>query len=630
LPADYDTLTADGQRLARVAAASLSGAPELEMAGWSFFREEYLLPDPDDLFDPAFYKPPILPSAPIHFEIGRCRYSYPCSVLALPRGGAKSTTIRSLALRDLVTKRQYAVALFKAKDDFVIDDFDQIKQQIEMNRRINDDFGSLKPVRGRGLWSSHHLRLASPCLSSLTGLSIDGKKRGVRPAVVYLDDVEDDKSERSRSDIRLAELKEILLKVVEPMLDAGCNLVLVGTLLSKRSFLYHVLESPDDPRFRGIEEGGDWYKLNVPAVTSTGRNAWSAKFTEDFLAAKRRRMGDSFFETEYMGNPTSEQAVLFNILPDDHEYKIDEPDGTELLNPFSCEKLTSWYEIAKDTRAERSKPFKDFVGELYRGITIDYAPGQSAEADYSAVLVWGINHRAELFILDGWFGKEPSPHLASRAWRMALHWRVAIIAGEAVAIQMELMNRIREHGEIVRKQHGWAPGVLSVKYPANLSKADRIAGLEPRFNQGRVKLPAHRRLSGNQQDAVAELYRQIRAFTLDMRNLRWDDVIDSLAQVQFVVRGNSPNQPVSNAVETDLERLKAGEFYIEGTKIPLAGALEVSKLAPADLEVVLQQARANQAYQEEEAPDGDPVVTVNFDPSQPFSGILACPLSRPS
>jgi hypothetical protein len=63
LPPDYEELSTEGQRLARVNACLQTDTPRASALSWNFFRNYYLMPDPASGYDPMFYKN-ILPSPP--------------------------------------------------------------------------------------------------------------------------------------------------------------------------------------------------------------------------------------------------------------------------------------------------------------------------------------------------------------------------------------------------------------------------------------------------------------------------------------------------------------------------------------------------------------------------------------
>ncbi len=583
LPPDYASLSADGQRLARVNACRLRDTPQEAAESWAWFCRYYLRPDADVGFDPNFYKPPIYPSPPLHYQFVRSWQQHNCSAIGAPRSSAKSTVKRSMILWMILAFPPYEINTFLAKDDFVVEEFYRIKLQLERNPRIVADFGDQRCDKGVGIWSNHEITLQNGSL--LRGLSIDGKKRGPRANWVVCDDVEYDTKTGLQSDKQIGEIKETLLKVVIPMLDDGCNLLVLGTLISRKNFLYHILRTEEDERFKSVTNGGDWYKLLVPAIDDQGRNAWAAKYTPEFLAKKRRQMGDSFFATEYLNDPRSEQDSPFEIVPDRHEYTVSQPDAA-FETPWQPGPTISYHAAATDARVityqPQTKPFIEVVNSMQRALTVDVATSLSSEADYSAVMCGGLDSRNDLWVLDGWYGRVTSAQLAQRIWDLAVKWRVHLIAVEAYSTQIELYRVVKqwaaEHAD-----GNWLPTVIPLRPPTNLSKPDKIMGLEWRFNQGRIKLPADRCRTA----FIGELYRQIRDFTPDLRGLEHDDVLDTLSMLQYVFRQGAAARIAAPPPLTTEDRFVAGELFYEGTDLPLASTVDWKQLSPEDLEAAM-------------------------------------------
>ena len=104
LPSDYWTLSDHGKKLARVNAAGLGGRPDLEAAGWHFFRETYLAPR-----GPAWYRTGYSPSPPSHYQWIKDWYAAELLVHAAPRGTCKTTVNLEEVLRKAVTKPYWNV-----------------------------------------------------------------------------------------------------------------------------------------------------------------------------------------------------------------------------------------------------------------------------------------------------------------------------------------------------------------------------------------------------------------------------------------------------------------------------------------------------------------------------------------
>lgn len=590
LPPDYEELSTEGQRLARVNACLQADTPRASALSWNFFRNYYLMPDPAIGFDPMFYKN-ILPSPPGHYKIVSWLSEHRFLAIGAPRGFAKSTLKRTIILKEMLTKPGVEIATILSKEDFGIDEMDLLKFQFEENERIIEDFGPQRTGHGLGVWNNHLLRTQSRAAVKM--FSMDGRIRSIRPDLVFIDDVEYDEDYKKSARETTADITTKVLKVIVSAMEAKSKVCLLGTMLSKQSFLYFVVCTEDDPRFQSAEKGGKWFKINIPGVDTHGHNAWGAKYTKEHLAERRLLLGDSIFRTEFMGDPVSEEDAPFVIRPDLHEYTFPTSEAAERVveNPYATD-VSVTYHAVKDDGLKRSTvpvtvPFREKIDDLRKVLAIDYASGMTAAHDYSSIVVGGLDDEDNLWVLDAWFGRVRSTRLAQLAWEYALRWRVSGIAVEAIGAQEEIVRLVRETGySLTQGSNSWLPAVIPLKYPGKLSKGDRISNaLERRFNQGRIKLPGQRSNSG----AMYELYHQIRNFTPDLRSLQFDDLVDSLAMIQIASKGHLPTLKGAPAAVTVIERLRAGERFLPGTDIPLATMVPFETLPMDVLSVIMRE-----------------------------------------
>lgn len=585
LPYDYNDLTTDGQREARLYVAALGGSPKAEVWGWTFFRNHYLVPDEAARFFPGFYKPPVYAPSDLHFRIIQWFFSFPLLCVAAPRGSAKTTTVQTQQLRTFLTRPGRVGTFYTSTATRGSRYGGLIREQLESNERILADFGKMKPNRGTRSWSSNDLWGTNG--SRLMTFSLDGNIRGNRGDECVIDDPEDDEQIRVDAEKWTKVLEDKLTAVLMPTMDAQSRLLYLGTILSRKAFLFHILEG-EDPKFATVEEGGYWQKIKVSAKDKHGTNIWAEKYTDDYLAMMEASLGRAKLSAEFYNEPLSDEATLFKLNETNHGYTLRAVGGTALrgptLEPYSPDLEVEYREVVKGVPSTRIAKFSDLLGGMVRGISVDYAPTQNASSDYSAAIVWGLDKKNTLWVLDVWAGKIPPGRLAEELIKLAVRWKVRLISNEAVGIQLELHNRLAERRAEFFETQGWSFQNYLVKYQGNLDKASRIANLEFRFDAASIKLPFERRserLAGSWSAGVGELFRQLELFTLNLENLRHDDVIDALAQAQYAIRGSAaqpPDEPEKLTVE---EKVADGQLHLEGTNIPLLGTMDLSQLPPA-------------------------------------------------
>lgn len=179
---DYAELTLDGQRQARLAVLHRQDTPQHLCEAWDFFRKIYLAG-----VGKLFYKNGFEESPDFHFQMVSDLGEYARNAIAAPRGSAKSTVIGlEIPLLLGLTRPHYEMSLGLATDRLVEERFDKLIQQFVENELILQDFGEMKPPRGRKIWNHHQLSLLNGAV--IKGLSVMGRKRGGRPRLFILDD----------------------------------------------------------------------------------------------------------------------------------------------------------------------------------------------------------------------------------------------------------------------------------------------------------------------------------------------------------------------------------------------------------------------------------------------------------
>ena len=567
LPPDYPTLDEKGMRMARVNAVRLEGRPDLEVASWAFFREYYLFPTTEGGRGP-FYKHGALRSPDMHY---RWIYHWECnqlSVTAAPRSAAKSTLIKENILRKVVARPHWETVMFLAKQDFITTTFDDFMVQIEGNDKIIEDFGVLKPSRNQGIWNHSQIKLRNGAM--ITGLPIMGAALGKRPHEIYFDDVEKDDSLVMAPSENIGRFKSFFFNVVYPMADDfSVRIRIVGTLLSRRTFIYW-LHSTKDARIT------DWKKIfhAVTFVNIEGKtqDEWPEKMGSKWQEIQKRRMGPAAYAAQYENNPVTEAERILRIHPELNTYWVENEDGAFDNDPLNSQATMVSHQLVgwENTLAEPTplphictRPFGPAVSGMRRFITIDWAPTVSETSDYSCIHVMGIensnDYRDTLWSLDLWLGKKSTEEVIRRAYLLALKWQVPLVAVEAYPVQMEFAERL-QHDLPSMYGEGQVPcRVLPIKFPTSYKKPDKISGLHWRFKQYRIKLPLDR----SSESPYRDLWYQIENFTEDLALLRHDDAIDTLAMHLAIGKPSTPTGPDVHLHRTPIQMLKDGDYHYE-------------------------------------------------------------------
>mgnify|MGYP001383986294 CR=1 FL=1 len=447
----------------------------------------------------------------------------------------------------------------------------KICTQFEQNERIVEDFGPQRPGRmaARRIWSTKEGLLTLRNGGTIEAVPVDGRKRGARPDFIFLDDPEyDPEHEASETDLS-KHLESLLFHQLLPMLDAdeqhGQTFTWIGTLINRASALNKVMFG-DDPRF-------EWWNRRMYAAESvdpdTGARSyfWPQKWDADALAKKREVLGDAAYDAEMQSNPRSAQACIFHLDPQLDMYNV------------SGDVVTSHRGVsAKGQDAQLcTVTWTQFLSELAILFVIDLAHRPGPTSDFNCCLVVGIDHLYDWWALDLIASRTRHDVFIRDVLALGAKWRPAIVGVEDAAAQA-LFGGWMESA--AREAAGWLPRLMHpIRYPAKLSKEDRIGALSPRADTHRIHLPAYRK----QTWPFTMMFEQFERFTPDGQSLSYDDVIDCFAMIPYCprIRARGPNGEA--IIDNSLYALMArGEANDPITGLPLSlfpGFAE----APADV-----------------------------------------------
>ena len=584
LPLDYAELSLPAQKEARLAVLHRQDTPEHLVEAWRFFRRVYLGGAGKLFYKNGFVKSPQF-HADLVFDIGK----YARNVVAAPRGSAKSTVIGlEVPMLLAITRPHYEISLGLATDRLVEERFDKMIQQFVENELLLEDFGEIKPLRGQKIWNHHQLSLRNGAI--IRGLSVMGRKRGGRPRLFLLDDPENDPDSDSQAAAQavVEKFEMILFRQIIPMLESGSSIFWVGTLINRRSFLYHATTG-DDSRFdfwnRKILKAIAYDKEDFNKVSVL----WESKWPRNVLEARKEEIGESAFAAEYLNNPISEQDRILVIDPRKNEYSVE--GEFDWNNPLAHTGLIKWserfMEPGRRVYKDFDKPFRELVLPMYRILLFDYGSGMSQYNDYSCIAILGFDTSNTLWILDMWLGRAKDATLLRLIYEKGLAWRPRVLGIEAVSIQMSFAEAVKEYIEEMESKIStpWRARVFPITYPARVSKSQRISGMEWRYRPGRIKYPAH--LAGKWP--FDQLYQQTEDFTPDLALLPHDDAIDTLSMSQYVVKNRGGQFVKEKGKPSLLERIRRNLPIVRGT--PLLSGISSAEVTSEMLDVLSQNAR---------------------------------------
>lgn len=579
LPPDYATLTKQGQRLARVNACKMTGRPDLDVAAWAFFREQYLIPDPL-----SWYKTGYIPSPVSHYKWIHAWEKYPLLVHAAPRGTSKTTVNLEHILRKIVCLPNWEAVLFLATNAFVSDRLGRLMWQVENNPRLIDDFGKMRD-RG-GLWnrgSVMELRNGS----RVKAFPIKGASLGTRPSgLIVLDDVEKSDDQIITPTETRELMREFFFNAVYPMAQSPGHKIpirVIGTLYNRRMYIYW-LASTDDPRIKGR-----WKQL-LMEIDDMEWEVFDKKWQEE----KIKEIGQANFDAQYRNKPGTASSKMLTVHPQLCTYSLENEDGAALTEPFASSatilthQLTGWTKTTEKEKPQPTyqpcrRPWREVVGGMRRFITVDWAPTTSPDSDYSVVHVLGLEnteaHRDTLYSLDIWWDRVRPEELTRVIYQMAKRWGVSLVGVEQYPVQKDYIQQVQDTLPGMYGKGDFVPRIMPIKFPPHVSKEMKIMGLEWRFVQFRVKLPSDRNLRNK---GYERLYYEVENATEDGALLDHDDCVDTLAMSLAMGSPHKAAGPDTVPSADPIKLLRDGVYTHESTGRSVLDGINSSEI-PEDV-----------------------------------------------
>ncbi len=363
------------------------------------------------------------------------------AVVGAPRGFAKSTVLAfAYALWEALFHRRHCIIIGSETKDLAESHVASIAAECTTNQRIVYDFAPVIESLKKG-----HLVLKGVSIFARgAGQQIRGIKHGsYRPDLVILDDLESDKLAINPK--RVKYLLKWIVGTVYPAIARDGGLIIIGTIIDRRSALATMLTSNEEPWRL-------WRRVLYRAITPEGDSLWPAMYSRELLQAKKAAMGPALFNQEYMNDPRNEAGLfqeewIQTFDPEDPAFQ-DEVLGHQVVFAGFC----------------------------------DPSARTGESNDYKAVVsVWLDMDDMTYYVPDA-FIRRCSPKavaqaIAEREKRFG-YWKFGIEDNGFQALFVEEMDR-------VTAKEGVSVTLTGVTH-TKLSKEMRLAGLSPLVERGKV------------------------------------------------------------------------------------------------------------------------------------------------
>lgn len=350
-----------------------------------------------------------------------------------PRGFSKSTRF-SLAFPIWITfyKKRLFPILFAAAQRMAEDNLESIKDEIEQNELLAEDFGDMK---GK-IWKKDKITLANgtAIVARGAGASTRGIKNGPhRPDVAICDDIMTDVAAESKR--QRDKLYRWFKRVVLP-LGKDIFPVLINTIFHEDDIVCRLLKEISDGQLKG------WVGFRFAARTPSGASLWPAYWTEEKLLKKQDEVGSAAWSTEYMNEPLSAED---SIIKKFHFYDLSEVS---------------------------------FVGKRRYG-GIDPATGTHDKCSF-VTLVDGDD--GVLYVADTWGERLSETPFLEKIMETFAVWKHSSIGFEDVAFQGIYKNNLMEKAAAHKV---WLP--INGRKTGGLSKVSRVKEMAPLIEAGFIR-----------------------------------------------------------------------------------------------------------------------------------------------
>lgn len=248
--------------------------------------------------------------APFHLELQDLFTVHDRVAAAAPRGHNKSTLVSlGVVLWRAATQRSRFILIVSDTATQAADHIGNVQKELLENDRLTADYPHLRLPELSEYKNKKVRRKATDFITTggirFAGKGAGGGLRGLRegsqrPDLIVVDDLENDKNVETPR--QREKLRAWFLKSLSNLFGAsGGVLYVIGTILHRHSLLAW-LTGKDGPE--------NYIKRVYKAVTN-GAALWPAAWDLEKLQAKRAEIGSRAFATEFMNDPSDDDATLF-------------------------------------------------------------------------------------------------------------------------------------------------------------------------------------------------------------------------------------------------------------------------------------------------------------------------------
>lgn len=407
------------------------------------------------------------PTPQFHLDLwDLCCSDHKYVAIAAPRGHAKSTAVSLCYILAAVLFRQADyVILISDTEGQAIQFLNDIKVELTENEELRNVFNVKRLLKDNEkdiiceLGPDNYL---FRILARSSGTAIRGLKwRNKRPNLIVGDDLENDEIVLNQD--RREKFRNWFYGALLPALSDRGVVRIVGTILHFDSLLERLMPPTsgeksvftvtDGLKQYSTEEKRTWHAIKFRAHTGTNDFSeilWPEKFPRsrlEFIRDSYVREGfPEGYSQEYLNYPIDESTAYF--------------------------KREDFLPMSEDDK----KLFKNYY------VGIDFAISLKERADYTVMVVAGVDEKGMLHVVDVRRGRWDSRQIIDEMFSLQIRYSPDIMFAESGAIEKSLGPFIRE--EMLKPNK---PFMNIITITPSMDKRNRARAIQARMRQGTVK-----------------------------------------------------------------------------------------------------------------------------------------------
>jgi len=423
-------------------------------------------------------------------------------LLLLPRGTFKSSIVTvGYALHRIAKNPATRILISNATKPMAVQFLGQVKNHLQRNDKFKDIFGDMSSSADSWREDRIYVEREKSYEQKEPTVWAQGTEANVVGShfdLAILDDLVNDLNIGTKDQIeKVKQYYRGVLDLVDASPEGHKRVILIGTTWHWDD-LYSWLQDPDT----GVLQ--DFAVLKLPAYEGEwgeGNLLFPTRLNWKVLDELKRSQGNAHFSAQYMLNPIPTEDQLFK-------------------GPFKRYEQTDLNGV----------PLRHFIA-------VDPALSEEKYADYSAMVCVGVDKNNTWYIRDIWREKVQPNRLIDQIFYWYEKWKPISIGLETVAYQRMLSYQINDE---MKKRGVYIP-IKELKH-RDMSKEDRIRGLQPRYEIGTVFHP--------ERTAVQQI-EYLEDELLRFPRSAHDDISDALASIlelSFPVRVKEEDKHVRRNV----------------------------------------------------------------------------------